>query len=208
MIDRLHFYKTYRNVFGKLNQEQVNGLNFLLSKLDNGTFKLSTQMAYILATVKHETNNTYQPVVEGYWMKSNRVAKLYAYYKNYNRVALATIFPNGILDPTYEGRGFVQCTHNFNYDRFGILATPEKALEPETAFHIMEYGMANGLFTGKTLQKYVNETQTDYISARKVINGLDQARLLAGYAGNFNNCIEFSDIQYSQAEINDIINLA
>lgn len=181
-INRKKFFDNYRANFGRLNQSLVDSLNFLLGKLENGTFKLPTQMAYMLATIKHETNESFKPVVEGYWMKSNRVAKLYAYYKNHNRGALGTIFPNGVIDPTYEGRGYVQLTHNFNYDKFGLLDTPEKALEPETAFRIMEYGMANGLFTGKTLQRYVNENQTDFYSARKVINGLDRATLISRYA--------------------------
>ncbi|MGA4923383.1 hypothetical protein, partial [Bacillus subtilis] len=62
MIDRAHFYKTYRQKFGRLSQSQVEGLNFLLNKLDNGTFKLSTQMAYMLATIKWETADTFHPV--------------------------------------------------------------------------------------------------------------------------------------------------
>jgi len=189
-INRKKFFDNYRNNYGKLNQSLVDNLNFLLSKMETGVFKLPSQMAYMLATVKHETNDSFAPVVEGYWMKSNRVAKLYAYYKAHNRGALATIFPNGVLDPTYEGRGYVQCTHNFNYERFGLKDTPEKALEPETAYHIMEYGMANGLFTGKTLQKYVNERISDFYSARKVINGLDRASLIAGYANRLLNGIE------------------
>jgi len=189
-INRKKFFDNYRANYGKLTQPLVDNLNFLLSKLETGTFKLPSQMAYMLATVKHETADTFAPVVEGYWMKSNRVAKLYAYYKAHNRGAIATIFPNGVIDPTFEGRGYVQLTHNFNYDKFGLSDTPEKALEPETAFYIMEYGMANGLFTGKTLQRYVNETQSDFYSARKVINGLDRANLIAGYAKQLQKGIE------------------
>jgi len=189
-INRKKFFDNYRANYGKLTQPLVDNLNFLLSRLETGTFKLPSQMAYMLATVKHETADTFAPVVEGYWMKSNRVSKLYAYYKAHNRGAIATIFPNGVIDPTFEGRGYVQLTHNFNYDKFGLVDTPEKALEPETAFHIMEYGMANGLFTGKTLQRYVNETQSDFYSARKVINGLDRASLIAGYAKQLQKGIE------------------
>jgi len=189
-INRKKFFDNYRTNYGKLTQPLVDSLNFLLSKLETGVFKLPSQMAYMLATVKHETADTFAPVVEGYWMKSNRVAKLYAYYKAHNRGAIATIFPNGVIDPTFEGRGYVQLTHNFNYDKFSLVDTPGKALEPETAFHIMEYGMANGLFTGKTLQRYVNETQSDFYSARKVINGLDRASLIAGYAKQLQKGIE------------------
>lgn len=206
MIDRKIFYTRYRQYFGKLNQSQVEGLNFLLTKLDESkVFNLASEYAYILATVKHETAETFRPVVEGYWMKSNRLQKLYNYYRLNNRGALNTIFPAGIEGHTYEGRGYVQLTHNFNYDRFGLLTSPDDALQPETAWHVLEKGMSEGMFTGKKLGDYVNESSTDYTRARKVINGMDRASLIAGYANNFYNCIEFSEVQYSDAEIVNIM---
>lgn len=190
-INRKKFYDTYKAHFGRLKQEQVNAINFLLEKLEIGRFKLETQMAYILASVKHETADTFEPVVEGYWIKSNRELKLFNYYKQHNRGALATIFPNGSLSgKTYEGRGYIQLTHNFNYEKFGLLDCPSLALQPETAFMIMEKGLANGMFTGKSLQQYVNEEKTDYYNARKTINGLDRSSLIAGYAKTFENAIE------------------
>jgi predicted chitinase len=206
MIDRKIFYTKYRQYFGRLNQSQVNGINFLLDKLHGSTvFNYANEYAYILATIMHETADTFQPVVEGYWMKSNRVEKLYNYYKTHNRGAVATIFPNGVNGLTYEGRGYVQLTHNFNYERFGILETPQEALQPEAAYRILEKGMSGGLFTGKKLGSYVNENTSNYYSARKVINGLDRATLIAGYAEKFYDCIEFSDIQYTESEITDIM---
>lgn len=198
-INRKRFFGTVRNNFGKLTQEKVNNYNFLLGKFETGLFKLPSQMGYMLATMKIETNDTFYPVVEGYWIKKNRLQVLYNYYANHNRGALRTIFPNVEKDSTgkiisfgltYEGRGNVQCTHYDNYRKFGLEKTPDKALEPETAFMIMEKGMANGIFTGKTLQRYVNEGATDYYSARKVINGLDRASLIAGYAKQFRTGIE------------------
>lgn len=163
-------------------------------------------MAYMLATIKHETNNTFYPVMEGYYLKSNRIAALYAYYRKHNPGALSTIFPNGADQPTYEGRGYVQITHKSNYSMFGIVDTPEKALEPETAYKIMERGMANGIFTGRRLQDSVNENETDYYEARRVINGKDKASLIAGYAEDFAVCIELVSDElamqgYNQEEI-------
>ena len=205
-INRKVFYDNYRAKFGRLSQPLVDNLNFLLNKFAAGVFKLPTQMAYMLATIKHETNNTFHPVMEGYYLKSNRIAALYSYYRKHNPGALNTIFPNGVDQPTYEGRGYVQITHLSNYRRFNIENVPEKALEPETAYHIMEYGMANGTFTGKRLQDFVNETETDYYGARRVINGKDKASLIAGYAEDFAECIElvaaeFAMQGYNQEEI-------
>ncbi len=201
-INRKLFFDNYRSKFGKLTQELVNNLNFLLTAFDNGRFKLPTQMAYMLATIKHETNNTFHPVVEGYYLRSNRIGALYAYYRKNNPGALNTIFPNGIDQPTYEGRGYVQITHLSNYRMFHIENTPEKALEPETAFYIMEHGMANGTFTGKALQDYVNENETDYYSARRVINGKDKASLISGYAKDFAECIELVSDEFAMQGFN------
>ena len=59
MINRYNFYKNYRAKFGRLNQSQVEGLNFLLDKLDaSKVFNLATEYAYILATIKHECSDT------------------------------------------------------------------------------------------------------------------------------------------------------
>ena len=41
--------------------------------------------------------------------------------------------------------------------------------------------MVEGWFTGKKLSDYFNE-KTDYINARKIVNGLDKADIIAGYA--------------------------
>lgn len=191
-INRKRFFDNFRKHNGKLTQPLVDNLNFLLTKLEAGLFKLPTQMAYILATVQHETANSFHPVAEGYYIKpeSKRINSLYSYYRKNNPGALRTIFPNGADGLAYYGRGYVQITHDFNYSKFGIKDTPDKALEPETAFMIIEKGFANGTFTGLKLQSYVNESITDYRNARKCINGLDKASLIAGYARQFNEGIE------------------
>jgi len=43
-------------------------------------------------------------------------------------------------------------------------------------------GMRAGLFTGKKLADYINAQGCDYRNARKIINALDRADLIAGYA--------------------------
>lgn len=63
-INREVFYKGYRERFGKLNQSQVDGLNYLIECFEKSRLinRLS-EFAYILATIKHETAETYQPYV-------------------------------------------------------------------------------------------------------------------------------------------------
>ncbi len=198
MINRKTFFQLYKSKFGNLNQRQVNGLEFLLTKFDESIlFDTKAKISYALATIKRETADTFEPVKEGYWITNNRVQKLYNYYYNHNRHALDTIFPNGLAGFNYLGRGLVQITHNYNYknigDKIGIdlLNAPDVALDPSTAFKIMEYGMFNGTFTGKKITNYINDNIIDYYNCRKVINGLDSAREIANYAQDFFNIISF-----------------
>ena len=44
---------------------------------------LDTQIAYVLATVEHETANTFKPIKEAYWLSENwrkRNLRYYPYY--------------------------------------------------------------------------------------------------------------------------------
>lgn len=46
-------------------------------------------------------------------------------------------------------------------------------------------GMLTGRYTGKAIGEYINERKTDYTNARRVINRLDKAAVIAGYAKQF-----------------------
>jgi hypothetical protein len=117
------------------------------------SFEDERWLAYCFATALHETAHTLQPVTE-YGSKEYLHAKKY--------------WP-------YIGRGYVQLTWKSNYEKYGIQDTPEKALEPELAAHIMIDGMTKGIFTGRKLSQYFNEAQDDPINARRIVNSLDQA---------------------------------
>lgn len=62
-------------------------------------------------------------------------------------------------------------------------------MQPDNAYNIMLLGMTEGLFTGKKLIDYINDSSADYINARRVINGTDRAQLIAGYAQDFENLL-------------------
>ncbi|MGR7464437.1 peptidoglycan-binding protein [Klebsiella aerogenes] len=136
-------------------------------------------LAYVLATTYHETAFTMQPIEE--------------YGKGVGR-------PYGEPDPqtgqVYYGRGYVQLTWHDNYLRgqetvtdfrtlqnnVPLLARPELALEPWVAVQIAINGMSTGWFTGKSLGDYLTDTKTDYVNARRIINGTDKAQTIAAYA--------------------------
>lgn len=129
------------------------------------------QAAYMLATAKHETANTFAPIEE------------------YGR---GKGLPYGKPDPEnghiYFGRGYVQLTWARNYRTMGkalglpLYAKPELALKYDVAYKIMSYGMTHGAFTGVALSRYITDQRTDYVNARRIINGTDKAELIAGYA--------------------------
>lgn len=125
--------------------------------------------AYILATVKHETANTFRPIDE--------------YGKGRNRK-----YGEPINGQIYYGRGYVQLTWHENYAKFGkilnrnLVEQPDLANEPDIAYDILIIGMTRGLFTGKKLIDYINQSECDYVGARRIINGQDRAELIAGYA--------------------------
>jgi hypothetical protein len=52
--------------------------------------------------------------------------------------------------------------------------------------------MHGGLFTGKKLSDYITASKTDYVNARKIINGTDKAALIAGYAKQFEQILRDS----------------
>lgn len=134
--------------------------------------------AYILGTIKHETANTFLPIKE-YGEGRDKV---------YGKA-------DPITKQVYYGRGYVQLTWKGNYDRFGQLlkidlgSNPDLALDPQVAYNIMITGMMNGLFTGKKLSDYINEYEKDYINARRVINGTNQADLIAQHAQSFEDLL-------------------
>lgn len=88
----------------------------------------------------------------------------------------------------YAGRGLVQLTWKNNYRRAGnalgldLVAEPAPALEPSIARQLLFRGMMEGWYTGRRLADFFNAEREDWRNARRVINGVDEADRVAGYA--------------------------
>ena len=174
-IDRGIFFAQIRSLFGRMSQSQVEGLNSLLDAVGGC---LINEAAYMLATAYHETAHTMQPIEE-YGKGRGR---------DYGKRLKMNRQPYSASLPIYYGRGYVQLTWYENYDKAGrllkldLLRQPELALQADVAAKIMREGMFEGWFTGKKLGEYVGLRTAEYVSARRIINGMDKAQLIAGYA--------------------------
>lgn len=192
-IDRKRFFDRYRAEFGRLTQPQVDGLQILLAALETDPYITDLRhAAYMLATVKHECADTWAPIVErggpACFAKYDAGTKLGQRLGNTQRGDGAR----------FCGRGYVQITGRDNYARigkalglgYGLTTDPDAALDPAIAYRIMSGGMRNGLFTGRKLADFINVERCDYANARRIINGLDCADKIAGYAQTFARVLE------------------
>lgn len=140
----------------------------IINKCKEFDFSLE-QIAYVLATVDHETNHTFKPVKEAYWLSENWRKRNLIYYP-------------------YYGRGFVQITWKDNYNKFSkilgldLVNYPDLVMDPNIAAFILVYGFKHGTFTGKKITDFINKNHVDYYHARRCINGLDKAEIIRKFA--------------------------
>ncbi|QOW21540.1 glycoside hydrolase family 19 protein [Novilysobacter avium] len=157
-------------------------------------------IAYMLATAGHET------LWAGTYFESRGEGGGRSYFNKYDPVLASTqahrdrAFANGNTEEgdgyKYRGRGYVQVTWKDNYRKCGdnlgldLVGNPDLALAPSVAAGCMTYGMYSGIFTGKKVTTYINKARSDYVSARRVINGVDKAEVIAGHAEIFEAILE------------------
>jgi putative chitinase len=180
-INRKYYFDSVRGSLfsGHMNQDQVDGQNALLDWNEQLAWD-DRWLAYLMATTYHETALTMQPIAE----YGKGKGKPYG-------------VPDGPYNQIYYGRGFVQLTWYDNYVKQdaklgfngALVRDADRALDLVAATKIIFGGMADGDFTGVGLPKYINDSQTDFYNARKIVNGLDQASTIQGYAVKFLNAI-------------------
>lgn len=169
MIKRESFYSIIQPL-----PEQKDGFEAIFNEWEDQGLYDGRHLAYMLATVWHETAHTMQPIEE--------------YGKGQGREYGKPYPGTGLI---YYGRGLVQLTWFRNYmvmgERLGVDLTnhPELALQMDVSVKILFEGMHFGLFTGRKLRHYFNDTTEDPVNARKIINGLDQADRIATHYHRF-----------------------
>lgn len=129
--------------------------------VDNGVID-TRQIAYVLATAQHESNNFRSPD------------------EDWGRKQAVTLAYHG--GEEYYGRGYAHLTHYENYRDMGaalgmgnaLVVAPQRAAEAEIATRILVLGMRDGEFVpGQTLARYIDERQADYSAARAIVNPRD-----------------------------------
>lgn len=172
-----------RPIFGgRLRQSQVDGIGALLAATEGLP---RPWRAYLLATPVVETARTMQPIME---FGSRSYFNKYEPGTTIGKRLGNTVAGDGYL---FRGRGYVQITGRDNYLRAGrflgrdLIADPDLALDPVLAGRILVQGCADGWFTGKRLADYLDRAVPDYLNARRIVNGLDRAAEIAGYARTF-----------------------
>jgi len=194
VIDRDSFFDLVRtNLFGnRLSDSQKEGMASILEEWESRKLTDLRMLAYMLATSKWETAHTMRPVRET--LATNDLDAR----RRLNGVWYAGT--DSVTGQSYYGRGFVQLTHKRNYavmtkllgQRFGVdlVKNPDLALRPDIATAILFEGMLKGDshvgdFTGLALEDFFNDRQSDWIGARKIINGTDHDRDIAEIAMRF-----------------------
>lgn len=177
MINREAFFDKIRTTLfkGSLTQYQVDSVEAILNETESQQVTDKRQVAYIFATAYHECYNPrtpetrLTPIVE---FGGEKYLKSKKYYP-------------------FIGRGFSGLTWESNYrkesERLGIdlVNNPQLILDTNIAANSHVYCMVHGRYTGKKLSDYINSTKCDFKGARKIINGVDKAALIAGYAQSF-----------------------
>jgi putative chitinase len=189
-IDRSKFFADFKKTFGRFLISQQVGFEAIFDEWDKQKLTDLRWLAYMLATVWHETGKKMVPVDE----IGRGSGRQYGY--KVKRSGVKYSFP----DEIYYGRGHVQLTWYENYELMGrligvdLLRHPEKAKDMETSIKIMFEGMLRGAssfgdFTGKCLEQYFNENVNDAIGARRIINSKDKAEVIAEHYHKFLACL-------------------
>jgi predicted chitinase len=154
---------------------------------------LRNQAAYVLATAFHETAGTMRPVRETLAKTDAKAKEILT--KAWKSGKLSWV-KSDYWSSGFFGRGYVQLTHQANYQKAGnklgvdLVSNPSLALDATYAVPILVLGMEQGWFTGKKLTDYITLSKSDFTGARRIVNGTDRAGLIAGYAKEYDAALK------------------
>jgi len=182
---------------GRLKQAQVEGIAAILDEWEAAMPEADDRwLAYMLATAHHETGRTMQPIRE--WGSNRYFFDMYD--KDGRRPEVARRLGNTQAGDgvRFCGRGYVQLTGRANYAKYAallkldLLGEPDLTMQAPVAVRILFHGMTEGTFTGRKLASYFSPQVEDWRNARRIINGLDKADLVASYGKQYYAAISYT----------------
>lgn len=162
----------------KLTKAQGDAVRLIVLECERQMVTDPRQIAYILGTVHHECR--YKSIKE-IRANPNGDAMQRKVYK----------MQNAYWNTGYYGRGFSQLTWAKNYRKFSpvigvdLVKNPDLALKPEIGAKILVFGMSHGTFVSNGLESntrlstYFNNDRTDWFNARRIVNGVFRAEMVA-----------------------------
>jgi hypothetical protein len=203
-IDRARFFASIRKTLfaGRLQEGQVGGINAILDAWEREMAGCDRRfLAYMLATVYHETARTMAPVRETLAASDDEAIAILdaAWARGKLRWVKKRYWRRDGDGKTWLGRGLVQLTHKQNYLRLGaaigvdLVADPGRAMAMDVAVAILFAGMVDGLFTGRRLADCFNPARADWTAARRIITGPESAARVAGHALAFDRALALAD---------------
>ncbi len=184
---------------GRLASGQVQGLTAILDGWSERVGQSEAPpLAYVLATAFHETAATMQPVRETLAASDRTaIARLEEAFAAGRLGSVRTPYWRPDADGrSWLGRGLVQLTHRRNYEAMSevtgidLVSDPGRAMQMPVSVAILIEGMRRGSFTGRKLDDYFGPGRTDWVGARKIINGNDRAELVARHARAFAEALQ------------------
>lgn len=195
---------------------------------------LRNQLAYILATIYHETGARMLPVRENMNYKAQRITQVFG--ANHSAKVTAAEAQKlagnpqalaervyGLGNPKkarelgntaagdgykYRGGGVDQRTGKANYARVGLADNPDKVLDLAQAAKLIVDDMLTGAYTGKKLRDYITLQKSDFVEARRIINGRDEANKIAGYARTYDKLLKdsgYGEEKLVEVKPNDVL---
>lgn len=186
-FDRQTFFDTLRPHVN-LTTQNVAGLEKVLAYAEQRQTPI-VDLAYIMPTGWWESAQTMHPVKEAYWLSEDWRRRNLRYWP-------------------YYGRGLIQTTWEDNYRALALLLgypedyfvdNPDLLLEWEFALPALFVGMEKGIYTGKSLDDYIDDIDEDdaedlreFVNARRIVNGTDKAQTIGRLALTFEKALRAS----------------
>ncbi|MCV6548537.1 MAG: hypothetical protein OIF56_14865 [Cohaesibacter sp.] len=214
-------YKTFfdvlrgSSVFPKrVRASAVKAIHCIINEcIDQGVIDFR-QIAYVLATPRGEVGSAFLPVREGFSKSDAGAIKAVANLHRRGKISRNYALRHKKTGQSYYGRGWVQLTHFFNYEKYARLTglplttQPDLMLTDKVSAFVLVHGMRTGGFTSKKLADYFGQKHTHWLNARRIVNSMDKADKFARFAKDFHKALKaaFPNGQIPKYEENDMQN--